>query len=182
MDAEDATAPSSAVDRMMDRIRVILDRAPNLSDDSEELFEYLVAQLVEFSWDRSAPLVAVTRHVGNYWRNWLLVILRAGPMRPSTICRLLEAMDPSHPLSQRMLTQNLRMLEGDGLLTRTVVADVRKHVEYSLTPLGRSLSDLVMGVIEWAYTNTDRINKARSSFEALGQGADRTEATGQPQR
>lgn len=177
MNAADANDRISAVDGIMSRVHGILERTPAESDDSEKLFEYLVVQLVEFAWDRRAPVIGVTSHVGNYWRNWLLVILRAGPMRPSTIRRLLDAMDSSHPLSQRMLTQNLRMLERDGLLERAVVADARKHVEYSLTPLGRDLSDLIMRVIDWGCTNTDRINRARARFDASDECVDRAAVT-----
>ncbi|MFI6310082.1 winged helix-turn-helix transcriptional regulator [Nocardia fusca] len=180
MNAEDAVERISAVNRTMTRIHAILERTPTLSEDSEELFDYLVGQLVEFDWDRRAPVVGVTSHVGNYWRNWLLVILRAGSMRPSTIRRLLEAMDPSRPLSQRMLTQNLRILERDGLLERAIVADVRKHVEYSLTPLGRDLSDLVIRVIGWGYANTDRINRARARFDASEKNVDPGSRAGDP--
>ncbi|MEU2002608.1 winged helix-turn-helix transcriptional regulator [Rhodococcus sp. NPDC019627] len=166
MDAEEAIDRISAVDRMMTNVRGIFERAATVSNGYEELFEYLAGQLVEFAWDRHAPVVGVTSHIGNYWRNWLLVILRTGPIRPSTIRRLLDAMDPSHPLSQRILTQNLRMLERDGLLERAVVVDTRKHVEYSLTPLGRDLSDHIMRVIDWGYAHSDHINDARRRFDA----------------
>ncbi|MDI9948893.1 MULTISPECIES: helix-turn-helix domain-containing protein [unclassified Rhodococcus (in: high G+C Gram-positive bacteria)] len=160
----------SAVDRMMTRIRELLQQAPAVTDESEEIFGFVAALLVEFSWNRSAPVVGIVGHVGNYWRNWLLVILRVGPLRPSMIQRLLDTMDPSHPLSQKILTHNLRMLERDGLLSRTVVADARKHVVYDLTPLGRSLSDLVMNLIEWGYARSDQINCARAEYDASNHG------------
>ncbi|OZC54851.1 transcriptional regulator [Rhodococcus sp. RS1C4] len=109
-------------------------------------------------------------HVGNYWRNWLLVISRVGSLRPSAMRRLLGTLDPGHPLSRKMLTHNLRMLERDGMYTRTEVADARKHVEYALTPLGRELSDLIMTVIDWGFRHSDQIDEARASYDSASRG------------
>lgn len=166
MDADGVAEIPSPVDLMMNDIRLILRAVPAISDCSEDLFRNLASLLMEFDRDRSAPVVGVVGHVGNYWRNWLLVISRAGSLRPSTMRRLLAALDPAHPLSQKMLTHNLRMLERDGMYTRTVVADVRKHVEYSLTPLGRELSDLIMNLIDWGLRKSEQIDSARSLFDS----------------
>lgn len=51
--------------------------------------------------------------------------------------------------TQRVLTLQLRELERDGLVTRTVFAEVPPHVEYELTPLGRSLEPLLLGLSEF---------------------------------
>ncbi|MBY4108236.1 helix-turn-helix transcriptional regulator [Rhodococcus fascians] len=147
-------------------IRDILRGVPTASEGSEELFRNLASVLTEFDRDRTAPVVGVVSHVGNYWRNWLLVISRAGPLRPSAMRRLLATLDPGHPMSQKMLTHNLRMLERDGMYTRTVVADVRRHVEYSLTPLGCELSDLVMNLIGWGFEHSSQIDRARELFDS----------------
>ncbi|WP_082544734.1 winged helix-turn-helix transcriptional regulator [Rhodococcus sp. Leaf258] len=149
----------------MNDIELILRGVPAPSDGREELFRNLASLLTEFDRDRGAPVVGVVGHVGNYWRNWLLVISRAGPLRPSAMRRLLETLDPTHPLSQKMLTQNLRILERDGMFTRTVIADVRRHVDYSLTPLGRELSDLIMNLIDWGFRHSGEIDQARRAFD-----------------
>ncbi|GGG26479.1 transcriptional regulator [Rhodococcoides trifolii] len=149
---------------IMDDITHIL-RGVDSAGDSDELFRHLASLLTEFDRDRSAPVVGVVGHVGNYWRNWVLVISRAGPLRPSAMRRLLDTLDPTHPVSQKMLTHNLRLLERDGMLTRTVVADVRRHVEYALTPLGRELSDLIMALVDWGFRHSDDIRRARQAFD-----------------
>jgi DNA-binding HxlR family transcriptional regulator len=65
-----------------------------------------------------------------------------------------------------MLTQTLRQLERDGLVRREVFASVPPHVEYSLTPLGRSLSGRIDGIREWAYVNMPDIEAAHRDFDA----------------
>ena len=165
MNADDTTDYPSPVDLLMNDIRLILQGISAASDESEDLFRNLASLLMEFDRDRRTPVVGVVGHVGNYWRNWLLVISRAGPLRPSVMRRLLATLDPAHPLSQKMLTHNLRMLERDGMYTRTVVPDVRRHVEYSLTPLGKGLSDLIMNLIDWGFRHSDQISFARALFD-----------------
>ena len=135
----------------MSRVRAVLESLEkshgNLNE--EEHFRYFCGQLSRYESTRDNPIVSVVNHIGNYWCNWILMIARLGPYRPSTIRKLLAALDPEHPISQRMLTLNLRILERDGLVSRHVVDDVRRHVEYSLTILGRGLSDRLLSLIEW---------------------------------
>nr|WP_306430918.1 helix-turn-helix domain-containing protein [Rhodococcus sp. 06-418-1B] len=152
------------------RIPRVQAHSRNGRDASRDLFRNLAALLLEFDRDRNAPVVGIVGHVGNYWRNWLLVTSRVGSLRPSAMRRLLGTLDPGHPLSQKMLTHNLRMLERDGMYTRTEVADARKHVEYALTPLGRELSDLIMTVIDWGFRHSDQIDEARASYDSASRG------------
>lgn len=60
-------------------------------------------------------------------------------------------------VSQKMLTQTLRSLERDGLVTRSVAATVPVTVTYAMTPLGRSLHQSVRLLKEWAETNMDEV-------------------------
>lgn len=64
-------------------------------------------------------------------------------------------------ISQRMLTVSLRNLEKDGLLTRTIYAEVPPRVEYKLTPLGISLAYQLVHFVEWANANSSEIMAAR---------------------
>lgn len=64
-------------------------------------------------------------------------------------------------VSQRMLTVSLRNLEKDGLVTRTIHAEVPPRVEYTLTPLGMSLAHQLVYFVEWANTNSGEIIAAR---------------------
>lgn len=157
-----------AATNAMSRVRAVLD---SLGEDHKssmeaEHFRYFCAQLDHYGSSRNNPIVTVIDHVGNYWRNWLLMITRPGPYRPSTIRKLLEALDPSHPISQRMLTLNLRLLERDGLVERRVIDDERRHVEYSLTPLGWGLSNKLLSLIEWIDQHAGEIEKASASYSS----------------
>jgi DNA-binding HxlR family transcriptional regulator len=69
-------------------------------------------------------------------------------------------------ITQKMLTQTLRGLERDGLVTRTVHPTVPVTVEYALTERGRSLAEAVAVLRGWAYANVDGIESARRSFDA----------------
>ncbi|HEU4470424.1 MAG TPA: helix-turn-helix domain-containing protein [Flavisolibacter sp.] len=66
-------------------------------------------------------------------------------------------------VSQRMLTVSLRNLEKDGLISRTVYAEVPPRVEYSLTPLGKSLAQQLVFFVDWASENSKEIVAARKS-------------------
>ena len=72
-------------------------------------------------------------------------------------------------ISQKMLTQTLRGMERDGLVTRTVYPVVPPKVEYRLTDLGQTLSAAFCGVWLWAEANVDRIEQAREAFDAAGE-------------
>lgn len=65
-----------------------------------------------------------------------------------------------------MLTLNLRGLERDGLVKRTVFPMVPPHVEYELTPLGRSLLEPLITLGTWARDHVAQIDAARATFDA----------------
>ncbi|MDB5308632.1 MAG: ytcD 1 [Gemmataceae bacterium] len=89
--------------------------------------------------------------VGDKWTPIVLYILGQGTKRYGELQRHLP------DVSKKMLTQTLRALEGDGLLTRTVYAEVPPRVEYDLTPLGRSFLEPVTALCEWATDNPDKL-------------------------
>lgn len=64
-----------------------------------------------------------------------------------------------------MLTQTLRSLERDGLVTRTVYAEVPPRVEYALTPLGRTLVDPIKAVVGWAEDHIAEVEAAQREYE-----------------
>ncbi len=68
-------------------------------------------------------------------------------------------------VSQKMLTQTLRALERDGLLTRTVTPTVPVTVTYELTDLGSSLHDLMRGVKAWAESHMDQVIANRERYD-----------------
>jgi DNA-binding HxlR family transcriptional regulator len=68
-------------------------------------------------------------------------------------------------VSQKMLTQTLRKLERDGLVERHVYPVVPPKVEYSLTPLGETLTELLKAVCKWAETHLDELEAARVRYD-----------------
>ncbi len=111
-----------------------------------------------------------TRHVldriGDAWSVLVVLNLTAGPCRFNALRRQIG------PISQRMLTVTLRHLERDGLVARTVFPTTPPQVQYALTPLGRSLADVVEVLNRWAFDNAQAITAARARFDG------ESEATG----
>lgn len=68
-------------------------------------------------------------------------------------------------ISQKMLTQTLRKLERDGLVERHVYPVVPPKVEYSLTPMGQTLTELLKAFCGWAQTHWDEIEAARIRYD-----------------
>jgi len=69
-------------------------------------------------------------------------------------------------VSQKMLTQTLRSLERDGLLTRTVTPTVPVTVTYELTDLGLSLHDLMRSIKTWAESHMDEVQANRDRYDS----------------
>jgi DNA-binding HxlR family transcriptional regulator len=108
-----------------------------------------------------APCLArdVLDRVGDKWSVYVLFLLGDGTHRFSELLRSIEG------ISQRMLTVTLRNLERDGLLRRTVHPVVPPHVDYALTPLGRTLRDIVRALVTWAEEHTGDIDRARADYD-----------------
>lgn len=101
--------------------------------------------------------------IGRVADKWTMLILEAlaagGTLRFSRIA------DAVPGISQKMLTQTLRQMERDGLLTRTVFPVVPPRVDYSLTKLGHGLGKAFCGVWLWAEANLVEIETARRNFD-----------------
>jgi DNA-binding HxlR family transcriptional regulator len=94
------------------------------------------------------------------WVALVIPALAGGPQRHSELAHRIAG------VSQKMLTQTLRTLERDGLITRTVTASVPVRVDYALTPLGHELFPVMLAIKSWAETHMDRVFDARASFDA----------------
>jgi DNA-binding HxlR family transcriptional regulator len=94
------------------------------------------------------------------WAALVIAALAGGPQRHGELARRIAG------VSQKMLTQTLRTLERDGLLTRTVTASVPVRVDYGLTPLGKDLFPVMLAIKTWAEANMDRVFEARTQFDA----------------
>jgi DNA-binding HxlR family transcriptional regulator len=73
-------------------------------------------------------------------------------------------------ISQKMLTQTLRGLERDGIVTRTIYAVVPPKVEYSLTGLGRTLVHMFEAIRDWSESNIEDVLEARDRYDIKAAG------------
>lgn len=101
------------------------------------------------------PTRQLLDRISNKWVVLILGLLDAEPKRFNALKREIDG------ISQKMLTQTLRNLESDGLVTRTIFPTVPVTVEYELTSLGRSLNKAVLPLTEWAVNNMTKVNAAR---------------------
>ena len=108
---------------------------------------------------RSCPTNQLLGRLSDKWAGLVVSALAAGPMRYSDLGRKIAGVSP------KMLTQTLRSLERDGILSRTVTPSVPVRVDYALTPLGTSLAGLVTAVKEWAETHFDEVRAARERYD-----------------
>lgn len=113
---------------------------------------------------QSAVVRDVLARVGDKWSLLVMGVLGDGPMRFTVLQREIDG------ISHRMLTQTLRTLERDGLVTRTAYPEIPPRVEYEVTPLGRSLIEPVLGLVAWAAAHHDAVTTAREAFDARAAG------------
>ena len=94
---------------------------------------------------------------------WVALVVKSlgdGPKRYSKVSHQLAG------VSQKMLTQTLRSLERDGVLTRTVTPSVPVRVDYELTPLGESLQGVLGQLKTWAEQHMPEVDRARADYDA----------------
>ena len=89
------------------------------------------------------PVATTVQLIGGKWKLLVLRNLLERPWRFNELKRSLEG------ISQQVLTNTLRAMESDGLVTRTVFHEAALHVEYSLTELGLSLQPIIKAMEEW---------------------------------
>ena len=90
----------------------------------------------------------------------ILIVLGEGPIRFNGLKRRIDG------VSQKMLSQTLKSLERDGLVSRTVVATVPVTVTYAVTPLGRGLMASMQAMIDWAETRMPEVAQAQADYDA----------------
>ena len=124
---------------------------PRWSDAPDRVNAYLT----------KCPARTVVEVLANKWTMLVMSTLQLNgePMRFNELRRRLQG------LTQKVLTQTLRALERDGLVTRTVYPTMPPRVEYALTALGSGAADLLHAVGSWAEQNIDEILVARETYE-----------------
>ena len=105
------------------------------------------------------PVRDVLDHIGDKWSMLILVVLADRAQRFSEVRRAVP------DISKRMLTQSLRQLERDGLISRHVFPTKPPSVEYRLTPMGESLLEPLAALVTWAEGNHAAIRRARAAFD-----------------
>jgi DNA-binding HxlR family transcriptional regulator len=105
------------------------------------------------------PSRQVLDALSDKWVTLVLTALADAPRRYSELARTIAG------VSQKMLTQTLRLLERDGLVTRTITASVPVRVDYQLTPLGRTLLPVVRAIKDWSETHISEVHAARVTYD-----------------
>lgn len=106
------------------------------------------------------PTRSLLDRLADKWTVLVLSTLEPGPERFNGLKRRVGG------VSQKMLSQTLRQLERDGLVSRTVKPTAPVSVTYALTPLGRSLVLAVQPIIDWAETHMVEVAEAQARHDA----------------
>lgn len=99
--------------------------------------------------ESGGALGAVVAIVSGKWKGHILWAVRTGPQRFGELKRSVPG------ASEKVLIQQLRELETDGIIRRTAFQEIPPRVEYSLTELGASLNEVLLPLGEWAHANLD---------------------------
>jgi DNA-binding HxlR family transcriptional regulator len=110
-------------------------------------------------FDSNCPTRQVLDCIADKWTVLIIGKLAGGTLRFAQLRRAVDG------ISQKVLTNTLRELERDGIVTRRIYASVPPKVEYSLTALGLSLCSLVEGICGWAEANIEQVQAAREVYD-----------------
>ncbi|HSF97503.1 MAG TPA: helix-turn-helix domain-containing protein [Ornithinibacter sp.] len=113
-------------------------------------------------WDvmvATCPSRTSLAKIANKWTAMIVIALDAGPLR---FGELREAVDG---ISGKVLTETLRDLERDGVLSRTMYNEMPPRVEYELTPLGQTLRQPLTALGRWAEEHIEDVLRAREDYD-----------------
>ncbi|HXS52667.1 MAG TPA: helix-turn-helix domain-containing protein [Usitatibacter sp.] len=111
------------------------------------------------AFSASCPARAILASVANKWTVLVLSVLTEDTTRFNELRRRVQG------VTQKALTQTLRDLERLGLVSRRIYAEVPPRVEYSLTPLGRSLVKVLDDIKAWTETHAPEVMQAQQRFD-----------------
>jgi DNA-binding HxlR family transcriptional regulator len=123
--------------------------------------EPLVAKLFDRGnlFDPDCPTRVILDRIGDKWTVLAVLLLSNGPLR------FTELRDGIGRVAPKVLTQTLRRLERDGLVTREVFAEVPPRVVYTLTAMGESLITPIRAVSDWAEVHVPAITAAQNIYD-----------------
>ena len=110
-------------------------------------------------YDSNCPTRAALALIADKWTALIIGLLEDGPCRFSALQRGIGG------ISQKMLTQTLRELERNGIVSRTIIPEVPPHVEYELTALGHTLSKPIGAVRDWAEEHIREVGLAQQVYD-----------------
>ncbi|MDV2995799.1 MAG: putative HTH-type transcriptional regulator YybR [Chroococcidiopsis sp. SAG 2025] len=113
----------------------------------------------QYDYRYSCSVEATLDVIGGRWKGVILFHLMQGTKRFNELQRLVQG------CTQRMLTLQLRELEKDGVVKRTVYAEVPPKVEYSLTEFGRSLEPILLMMRDWGDRHVSQLVEQKRSRE-----------------
>jgi DNA-binding HxlR family transcriptional regulator len=108
-------------------------------------------------YDAACPTRVLLDRIGDKWTVLVVGALGPGPLRFTPLRETVG-------VTSKVLTETLRALERDGLLTRHAYSENPPRVEYELTALGRSLNQPLASVRRWAEAHYDEVRAARESY------------------
>lgn len=115
------------------------------------------------AWDvykATCPTRQVLDCIADKWAVLVIGLLNGGTRRFGEMRKSIEG------VSQKMLTQTLRSLERDGIVSRRVYASVPPKVEYTLTPLGQSLAGIVESLRVWSESNIEVVLASQQTYDS----------------
>src|SRR5215813_547352 len=110
-------------------------------------------------YDKNCPTRHALDRIADKYTVLVIIFLQDRPRRFNELQRIITG------ISQKVLTQTLRSLERDGLVTRTIYAEVPPRVEYALTPLGRTLIQPLAALRHWAESNIETVEAAQEEYD-----------------
>jgi DNA-binding HxlR family transcriptional regulator len=116
-------------------------------------------------YEADCPTRVILDRIGDKWAVLVLGLLSEEPRRFNQLRRQIEG------LSQKVLSQTLKSLERDGLVKRRAFATVPVTVEYSITPLGRTLGATLESLVAWAETHIADVVAAQKRYDARARQA-----------
>nr|QBM06466.1 putative HTH-type transcriptional regulator YybR [uncultured bacterium] len=111
-------------------------------------------------YSSNCPTRKVLDRVADKWAVLVLGLLIEGPIRFNRLRRAVEG------ISQKMLSQTLKSLERDGLVSRKAFATVPVTVEYAITPLGQTLATTLDALRVWAETHMEEVTANQQRYDA----------------
>ncbi|MQS53041.1 winged helix-turn-helix transcriptional regulator [Companilactobacillus mishanensis] len=103
-------------------------------------------------------VLATLAVMGGKWKPLILCHMGAGPIRPAELRRVVPGISP------KVLTDQLRELERDEIIERHVYNEVPPHVEYEITPYGKTLNKVLVAMSSWG---EDRIKRLQDKGQTV---------------